>query len=258
MRFGACFDPDKVGLVEKLGYDFFEGSVAQFAAMTDAEFEEIVKLFDKSSIRCEVNRSLFPGDMKLIGPELTEDAIRAYLKKAFARVRRLGTEIVVFGSGAARKAPESVRAEDAWARLVAVSRIVAEEAAPYGIVCVVEPLNRMETNMINSQLDGLKLVQDVGHPNFRVLSEYFHLTVMGEGPAEVEACAGYMAHTHIANPNGRGVPLSTEESDYASFFRALRNIGYDGRMSVEAVVGDAEPELGAALQVLRTLDGAKG
>lgn len=255
MRFGACHDLDRAEQIEYMGYDFIEGSVSQIAAMSEAEFGALLDIFAKVKIRCEVNRGLFPGSMQLIGSSLTDKEIREYLRNAFDRVARLGTEVVVFGSGAARKAPEGISPEQAMKRLAGVGQIVSEEARPYGLICAVEPLNSQETNTVNLQLDGLRLVKAVSQDNFLVLSDYFHLTVMGEGPEEVKACKGYMAHTHIANPNGRTIPADADESDYTSFFRALKEIGYQDRLSVEAVPArNAEEELAKAISVLRTLD----
>src|SRR5207245_8369450 len=45
---------------------------------------------------------------------------------------------------------------------------------------------------------------------------------------------GHIRHLHVANPEGRVFPRKADEYDYAPFFAALRTIGYDKRISVEA------------------------
>ncbi len=55
----------------------------------------------------------------------------------------------------------------------------------------------------------------------------------------------HIRHLHMANPQGRVFPLTWEEFDYAPFFAKLRQIGYTGRISIEASSKDIPAE-GAA------------
>ena len=55
----------------------------------------------------------------------------------------------------------------------------------------------------------------------------------------------------MANPQGRVFPLTWEEFDYAPFFANLRQIGYTGRISVEASSKDIPTEGPQAIALLR-------
>ncbi len=64
-----------------------------------------------------------------------------------------------------------------------------------------------------------------------------------------------MRHLHMANPVGRAFPLRWEEYDYARFFARLRQIGYAGRMSIEARSADFAAEAPRAIAFLREVWG---
>ena len=63
-----------------------------------------------------------------------------------------------------------------------------------------------------------------------------------------------LLHTHIALLEGRKYPVRKSE-EAVSFFSALREAGYDGRMSIEGSSDDWTADSAAALEVLRDLDG---
>src|SRR5262249_25937777 len=47
-----------------------------------------------------------PATLKVTGPAIDRDRQHAYVEKAFDRLARLGVEVVVFGSGGARRVPD--------------------------------------------------------------------------------------------------------------------------------------------------------
>ena len=74
-------------------------------------------------------------------------------------------------------------------------------AGRYGIIIAVEPLNRAETNIINSVEEGLKFVRDVDHANIKITADFYHMRRENE-PMDVLIQAGKdIAHLHIANSN---------------------------------------------------------
>ena len=120
MRFGICTTFDKIGLLEKLGYDYLEASIQSIAFLSDGEFEQVKEKIDASRLKVEAFNVLLPGDLKVVGPEVDEGRLVDYLCGAFARAKALGAEIVVFGSGGARKRPENFPEEEAMQQLYRV------------------------------------------------------------------------------------------------------------------------------------------
>lgn len=251
MKFGVCYDLAKADFIARLGYDYIEGHVTTIAGMSDDEFNVLAEQIDSLPIKVEASCVLFPGHLKVVGPDVDYDAISKYLDIAFPRLERLGVQPVVFGSGGARTVPEGFDRALAWHQMISVGRLLAQKAKEHNLTIVLEPLNKKETNIINSQREALKLVRDVERDNFVILSDFYHLWLAGEDRAEVAACGELLKHTHIANPKGRVSPAAGDEVSYDGFFAGLADVGYTERLSVECSFTDPEKELAQALVLLK-------
>jgi D-psicose/D-tagatose/L-ribulose 3-epimerase len=140
---------------------------------------------------------------------------------------------------------------DEWKRGVDSMRQVAEHAGTTGVMLAVEYLNRFETYLLNTAADTLRFVQQVDHPNCRMMYDTFHANIEEKSPADaIRHCAPYLVHVHISE-NDRSTP-GTGGVDWAANVAALKEVGYDGWLVVEAF-GLALPELAAATKIWRRM-----
>ena len=253
MKIGICTSIDNLHDIAEMGYDYLEPAASQISAMSDTEFDRTVEQVRSASIPCDCFNVLFPGGMTLIGPESSSQTeMEDYLRRTFGRIRKLGGKVVVFGSGKARRRPDSVDFASAHRRLVEVTRLIGETAGEYGITIAVEPLNRGECNLICSVAEGAMLAADAGLPNVQPLADLYHMQLESESVENISRM-GWLAHVHIASKEGRAYPL-TEEEPFRQLFEQLYRIGYSGRISVEGKTTDFSKDAPAALAVLRKLD----
>ena len=251
MQFGVCAPVSEAGKLAKMGFDYLEVSVASLAEMTDAQFEAFCAENNAAPIHAEAANCMFPGSLRLTGEDADFAAVQSYLDRAMARLQAAGVSVAVFGSGGSRRVPEGFPKERAWAQLVRVGEMLGKTAEKHGVTVALEPLRRAETNILNTQPEGLRIVQEVAHPHFKLLCDYYHLIVEGGTMADVEACAGQLVHIHISNPENRAAMTPEDQADYKSFFDALRRIGYDARMSFEGSAPEPEKQLPVALEVMK-------
>ena len=194
-----------------------------------------------------------PATLKVTGPAIDRDQQMAYVKKAFARLERIGTHIVVFGSGGARLVPEGFPKDQAFQQLVEFGRRIAPEARARGITIAVEPLRTQETNIINSAAEGLALVNAIGDPNFQLMVDFYHLASVKEDPAIIVRASAITSGTSTwrtpkdACSRARRTSTTTRRSS-----RRFGQIGYDRRISVEASTKDLQTEAPLAIAFLRT------
>jgi D-psicose/D-tagatose/L-ribulose 3-epimerase len=114
-----------------------------------------------------------------------------------------------------------------------------------------EVVNRFELYHLNTLDQAIRFVDEVGHPNCRIHLDTFHAHIEEKDPAAAIRRAGSrIAHVHISE-NDRGVP-GTGSFAWDSTFDALRDIGYDGWLTVEAF-GNFLPNLAAATKIWRKL-----
>ena len=91
--------------------------------------------------------------------------------------------------------------------------------------------------------------------SIRLLVDLYHFDLEREPRASLAGYRGLLAHAHIASAkNGRLFPQPGDGEDYASFFRALQEAGYEGSLSLEgSVKGDFLEFAGSSIRYLHTL-----
>lgn len=128
---------------------------------------------------------------------------------------------------------------------------MAERAAAAGLYLSLEPLNRFESHFLNTMEQARAYQDRVGHPAFRIMYDTFHANIEEQDqPGAIATMAGRLGVVHISE-NDRGIP-GRGQIDFTAILRALRSIGHDGWLTVEAF-GAGLPELAAATRVWRPL-----
>lgn len=141
--------------------------------------------------------------------------------------------------------------DDEKKRAADTLREVAGIAQKAGITLCIEYLNRFECYFLTTAKDTKALVTAVNHPNFRCMYDTFHAHIEEKNPSSaIKTLADVMAHVHISE-NDRGTP-GTGQVRWDENFKALREVGYDGWLVIEAF-GRALPDLAAATRVWRDL-----
>lgn len=141
--------------------------------------------------------------------------------------------------------------EEEKKRCVDVLRQSAEIAQRHKVMLNIEYLNRFECYFLTTAQQAKELVERVGHPNFRAMYDTFHANIEEKNPGQaIKALHPHFTHVHISE-NDRGVP-GTGMVHWDESFKALREVKYDGWLTIEAF-GRALPALAAATKVWRDL-----
>lgn len=141
--------------------------------------------------------------------------------------------------------------EDEKKRCADVHKLAAQYAAKAGLKLSVEPLNRFECYFLNTARDSADLVARVNEPNYGYLYDTFHFHIEEKSqPAAITSTIKAINHVHISE-NDRGTPGSGQVN-FPAVFKALKQSGYDGWLTVEAF-GSALPDLAAATKIWRPL-----
>ena len=251
VRVGYCTGLKNLEAAKAAGFDYVELSATEIANLSDADFDNAVAHVKQVGLATPAANLFVPAAIKLTGPGTDVEQQNAHVRKVVSRLSKLGTDVIVFGSGGARRVPDGFAKDEAFKQLVDFGRRAANEAKAYGITITIEPLRQQETNIINSAGEGLDLVKAIDHPNFQLMIDFYHLASEKEDPSIVVRAKDHLRHLHMANPTGRVFPQKWEEFDYAPFFAKLREIGYDKRISVEAGTQDLPGQAPPAIALLR-------
>ena len=252
MRIGLCAPANEAARAKAAGCEYIELNFTSVARMSEEEFAQTKAALEEAGLRSEAMNCFIPGDFNLYTLE-DGGALRDYIRGGMARAAALGTEVVVFGSAGARKLPAGVQKAEGIEHLLPWFRMAGELAAEAGLTVVIEPLSYREDNAVNTLREGIALMRAAGLPGLRVLADMYHMGENGEDLADVILAGADLRHCHIARPAGRKYPMPGDGYDYAPFFAALRQIGYPGRLSIEASPVNGPEDLPVCVEYLRSL-----
>src|SRR4030043_306672 len=157
------------------GFDYVELPLAQIVDLNDREFSSLKERMDLSGLKCEVCNNFFPGHVRLTGNAVDYGKIEEYLEKALGKAAQLGVKVIVFGSP--KNVPEGYPMGKAWSQLVELLKTIDPLVRTKGITIVIEPLCKLESNIINTAAEGLRLVKAVDRENIKLLVDYYHLVM---------------------------------------------------------------------------------
>jgi len=151
--------------------------------------------------------------------------------EAQVRIARRFDALVILGLIRGKAVP-GVGREQALAWLVEALRECAALAKEEGVKLALEPLNRYETNLVNTVAEALRLIEEMGSEAVGLLFDTFHANI--EEPSiegSIRAAGSCLLHVHVADSN-RWHP-GAGHLDFASIVATLREVGYDGYLSAE-------------------------
>lgn len=152
--------------------------------------------------------------------------------------------------GKARMLPLEDRKKE-WNLAVTNIGKVCTMAKDHGLSIALEPLNRFESDMINTSEDVMCFIRDVNCSNAKVLLDGFHMTIEESNLSEAIKMVGdRLLHVQVSE-NHRGIP-GTGLTPWADFAEGLKAIGYKGAIVIESFTPEIK-ELAGAVCIWKNL-----
>jgi sugar phosphate isomerase/epimerase len=245
MKLGACAKITQLECIKSLGYDYAEFALNATSKWSDEELDAAQDALKRTQLRAEVFNGFCSSDLRL-SYDVDTDAIRAYCQMALPRAERLGCELLVVGSGGARKYPEAIDPSEAKENFKRALCTIADVASAHGIKVAIEPLNRKETNLANTVAETAAICEEIGSEDVGFIADLFHVYKNGEDLADITTYGEHILHAHIARRNDdRHIPCKEDAADLTEFLAALQNAKQCKRMSLE---GKFYPDFESAVQ----------
>ena len=123
--------------------------------------------------------------------------------------------------------------------------------ADTNVAIAIEPLNRFETYFLNTVADAAALCDEIADDRIGILIDTFHANIEEKSIGAALRLAGrHLKHLHACE-NDRGIPGSGNVN-WPEFFSTVREIGYDGWLTIESF-GFSLGEIAAAASIWRDL-----
>lgn len=138
-----------------------------------------------------------------------------------------------------------------WDRAVTNIHKVCVLAQSRGLEIALEPLNRFESDLINTAEDVMRLIKDVNHSAANVLLDGFHMAIEERNLEEAITLVGdKLIHVQVSE-NYRGAP-GTGQTPWDSLKKGLNNVNYKGVVSIESFTPEIK-ELAGAVCIWKNL-----
>jgi D-psicose/D-tagatose/L-ribulose 3-epimerase len=230
--------------IAAMGFDVVEIAVEDPALIDTKAVKEGLQRYNLQATVCGAfgpSRDLTHAD-----PAVHRQCL-AYIESCLDFCVALGTPF--FGGpmysavGKARMLPPDQRRAE-WNMAVSNLRVVCDMAAARGLQIALEPLNRFESDLVNTADDVCRLVREIDHPAAKIMLDGFHMSIEERDVAQAIIAAGQnLIHLQVAE-NYRGTP-GTGQTPWAAYRRGLEAIDYKGIVTIESFTPDNKELAGA-------------
>lgn len=143
--------------------------------------------------------------------------------------------------------PEKRKEQFDWA--VESLREIGVYAASKNVGLAIEPLNRFETDLVNTVHQGIELCKTIDLENVGLLLDTFHMNIEEKSLTDAISLADKLLFHVQVSENDRGTPGSGQVH-WDEFFEALKAIEYSGCIVVESFLPDVA-EIARAVSLWR-------
>jgi sugar phosphate isomerase/epimerase len=153
----------------------------------------------------------------------------------------VGGRVMVVGSPKQRNIMPGVSAEQATDWAAATFRSAVALAEGRGVTICFEPLAPAETNFINTAADAIQFVQRLKSRSFNIILDVKAMSSETKPiPQIIRESSPHFAHFHANDSNLKGPGFGAV--DFKPIAAALKEVGYQGFVSVEVFKFDEGPE----------------
>jgi len=175
------------------------------------------------------------------------------LSKALEMTFKIGAKYMGGVLYSALKKYNNPPVKDALNNSVEIIRNLCNQAKNKGITIGLEPVNRYESNLINTASQAMDFIKLSECGNLFVHLDSYHMNIEEASYKEsISLCGDKLGYFHIGE-NHRGY-LGAGHINFVEIFTAMKKIKYDGPITFESFSSSiVEPQLSNTLGVWRNL-----
>ena len=197
---------------------------------------------DKHGLVCGSVCACMGPDRDLRGTPQQQKTGLNYMRKLIDQMAALGCPRLIgpvySAVGRADAVPEKEQKQQ-WKTVVKNLKVLCQYAEKKGKRVCLEPLNRFETDFINTCDQALKMIKDVGSPALKLHLDTFHMNIEEKNQGNAIRKAGkVLGHFHACGSD-RGTP-GNDHIDWKPIAAALKAVGYKGDVVIESFTTDVK------------------
>lgn len=240
--FTSPFTTESISLFPKFKQWGFDSVEIALEDLSHIDAGIVKKALDDNGLVCgSLCVAMGPG-RDLRGTEEEQQEAISYITSLLGVMNELGCPILVgplYSSVGRADAVDPDAYRKQWNTVVAHFKVLAKYATQLNLKLAIEPLNRYETDFINTCEQALQMVNDVGSDALMIHLDSYHMNIEEKDSAKAILLAGEkLGHFHACGSD-RGTP-GGDHTDWKSIVSALRKIGYDREIVIESFTTDVK------------------
>jgi D-psicose/D-tagatose/L-ribulose 3-epimerase len=204
--------------------------------------EHVKAELDKHGLAAGTVCACLGPDRDLRGNAEQQQTSMNYMMKVIDQMVVLGSHSLigpVYSSVGRADAVPAAEYKQQWKTVVKNLKKVCKYAEKKGKQVCMEPLNRFETDFINTVDQALQMVADVGSPALKLHLDTFHMNIEEKDQAAAIKKAGkLLGHFHACGSD-RGTP-GNDHIDWEPIAKALKAVRYKGDVVIESFTTDVK------------------
>lgn len=218
----------------KMGFEVFEIGLEDPSHVDPAAFKKRLQANNLELVICGAfgpSRDLTHED-----PKYRQESLD-YIRAACEICEKAGSKVLAgpmySAVGKRRHVPPEQKKQE-WHLAVQGLRKAAKIADDHGVKLAIEPLNRFETDLINTAEQAERLINDIGAKNVGFHLDSFHMNIEEKNSgAAIRRAGNRLFHFHACE-NDRGAPGAGVNIDWEGIAAALKAVNYDGPAVIES------------------------
>ena len=239
-----------IGNSSKLGFDLIEIPLLN-PYKFDADYTK--KTLDINKIKAVTSLGLSDEtDITSNDPQTRKNG-EILLSKALEMTLKIGAKYMGGVLYSALKKYDHPPVKDAFNNSVEIIRNLCNQAKNMGITIGLEPVNRYESNLINTASQAIDFINLTENDNLFIHLDSYHMNIEEASYSEsISHCGDKLGYFHIGE-NHRGY-LGTGHINFVEIFAAMKKVKYNGPITFESFSSSiVEPQLSNTLGVWRNL-----
>lgn len=219
-----------IARLAKCGYDAIEisGEPERY------DTKHVRKLLTDHGLTCWGSVTLMLGERNLLAKNEKARAMSVkYVKDTITMVKELGGQEITIVPGTVGKVVPDGSPEEEWRWAVESLKECYAHGLQEGIRLAIEPLNRFETYFLSRHDQALRLAEEVG-PHCGICLDVFHMNIEEKDMLQaLRNSRDRLNDVHVADNNRMACGMGSV--DWKAVISTLKEIGYDGALTVEFV-----------------------
>jgi len=237
LLYAATFTDENTKIFKKFKQMGFDGVEIALEKKGDIDYKRTLNELKENGLECSSICGLFGPDRDIRGPNKNYiENGKSYIKDCIDACSALECNLFVgpvySAVGRANLEPEEARKEQ-WETAVKNLKEICKYAEDKGVFIALEPLNRFETDFINTCRQAVDIIEDVGSDMLKIHLDTFHMNIEEKSSKQAILDAGELLYHFHASENDRGAP-GTGQVHWGEIASSLEDIDYDRYVVIES------------------------